>query len=84
MIITATQLKQESYLMDNVKKEDIIITKRDRPFAVLMDIEKYNELINLKNTNSNQKKIEALNSLGSYALGGESISSVKEKMYENE
>lgn len=45
MTLTATQLKQQTYLMDNVKKEDIIITKRDRPFAVIVDIERYDELI---------------------------------------
>jgi|GEM_PF-4412188 len=57
MTLTATQLKQQTYLMDNVKKEDIVITKRDRPFAVIIDIERYDELIrNQKDKLDKQEK----------------------------
>ena len=45
MTLTATQLKQETYFLDSVKKEDIIITKRDRPFAVLVDFDRYQSMI---------------------------------------
>ena len=57
MTITSTQLKQNTYLLDNVKKEDIIITKRDRPFAVILDIERYDELVNNQSKIANRSKI---------------------------
>ena len=46
MTITSTQLKQETYLIDNAIKEDILVTKRGRPFVVIMDAKRYEELIN--------------------------------------
>jgi len=45
MTITATQLKQETYRIDNASKEDILVTKRDKPFVVVMDDKRYRELI---------------------------------------
>jgi len=57
MTITSTQLKQNTYLLDNVKKEDIIITKRDRPFAVILDIERYDKLVNNQPNIENKEKI---------------------------
>ena len=46
MTITATQLKQETYLIDNAIKEDILVTKRGRPFVVIMDAKRYEALVN--------------------------------------
>ena len=46
MTITSTQLKQETYLIDNAIKEDKLVTKRGRPFVVIMDAKRYEELIN--------------------------------------
>ena len=37
MIITATQLKQKTYCIDNASKKDILVTKRGKPFVVVMD-----------------------------------------------
>ena len=82
MILTSTQLKQQTYLIENVKKEDIIITKRDRPFAVLVDIERYHHLVEQQNKQNSSKKLEALNALGSYHLGGKNIVDIKEEMYD--
>ncbi len=84
MTLTATQLKQETFLLDNVKKEDIIITKRDRPFAVLIDIQRYKELIKNDKKKDRQKKLDALKSLGSYHLGGKDSKSIKEEMYDDQ
>ena len=77
MNISATQLKQHAHLLDHVKEEDIIITKREKPFAVVIDIEKYNRLIAEANAVKIQKKLDALDSLGSYALGGKDFSQLK-------
>jgi len=59
MTITATQLKQQTYLIDNAIKEDILVTKRGRPFVVIMDAIRYQELID--NQLSEVDKIEHLN-----------------------
>lgn len=45
MTITATQLKQQTYLLDRAIKEDIQVTKRDRPFVVIVDAQRYEELL---------------------------------------
>jgi len=45
MTITATQLKQQTYLLDTAIKEDIRVTKRDRPFVVIVDAKRYEELL---------------------------------------
>ncbi len=58
MTITATQLKQQTYLIDNAIKEDIRVTKRDRPFVVIVDAGRYDEL--LKNQKEKKRDTEAL------------------------
>jgi prevent-host-death family protein len=58
MTITSTQLKQETYLIDNAIKEDILVTKRGRPFVVIMDATRYQELIG--NQLSEEDKIKQL------------------------
>jgi len=50
MTITATQLKQQTHLLDTAIKEDIRVTKRDRPFVVIVDAQRYDDLL------ANQKK----------------------------
>ena len=40
-IISATQIKQNSVRLQEALREDILITKRDKPFVVVMDYEKY-------------------------------------------
>jgi len=39
--ITASDLRQHSIKLQNALKEDLLITKRDKPFVVIMDYEKY-------------------------------------------
>jgi len=85
MTITATQLKQQTYLIDNAIKEDIKVTKRDRPFVVIVDALRYEELLrNQKKEKSNtEDKLKALKAMGSYALGGSDIEDVKASMYDD-
>ena len=83
MTLTTTQLKQQIYLIDNVKKEDIIITKKDRPFAILMDIDRYEKLMKNSHKDNKKSKLDALKALGSYKLGGQNISDIKVNLYEN-
>ncbi|NKQ41907.1 MAG: hypothetical protein HF962_10125 [Sulfurovum sp.] len=58
MTITATQLKQQTYLLDSVIKEDIQVTKRDRPFVVIVDAVRYEKL--LKNQKEEKRDTKAL------------------------
>ncbi len=58
MTITATQLKQQTYLLDRAVKEDIQVTKRDRPFVVIVDAQRYKEL--LKNQKERKRDTKVL------------------------
>ena len=80
MNITATQLKQQMNLLNIINKEEIVVTKRNKPFAVIMDYEKYNELLKEKKDSEVEKKLEALNSLKSFHLGGKNHSEIKSEM----
>jgi len=39
--ISATEIKQNSVRLQEALRDDILITKRDKPFVVVMDYEKY-------------------------------------------
>lgn len=39
--ITASDLKQNSVKLQDALREDLLVTKRDKPFVVVMDYEKY-------------------------------------------
>jgi len=56
MTITATQLKQQTYLLDTAIKEDIQVTKRDRPFVVIVDAQRYEELLANQKTEKRDTK----------------------------
>ena len=42
--ITATDLKQNSMRLQDALRDDLLVTKRDKPFVVVMDYEKYRRL----------------------------------------
>jgi prevent-host-death family protein len=80
MNISATQLKQQSHLLDHVKEEDIIITKRDKPFAVVIDIDRYRALVKDAEATKIDHKLAAFSQLGSFSLGGKDFSDLKAEM----
>ena len=47
-IISATEIKQNSMRLQEALRDDILITKRDKPFVVVIDYEKY---IKINSTN---------------------------------
>ncbi len=47
-IISATEIKQNSVRLQEALRDDILITKRDKPFVVVIDYEKY---ININTAN---------------------------------
>ncbi len=77
MNISATQLKQQTHLLNNIKDEDIVVTKRAKPFAVIIDFEKYQKLLHELNSKKIQKKLDALESLSSFNLGGKDYAKIK-------
>jgi len=52
--IAVSELKQHVHLLDEAKVEDIEVTKRGRPFVVVVDAGRYQKLI----ANSKDKKME--------------------------
>ncbi len=42
--ITASEIKLNSTLLQNALKEDMLVTKRDKPFVVVVDYDRYIEL----------------------------------------
>ena len=44
--ISATEIKQNSVRLQEALRDDILITKRDKPFVVVMDYEKYIKIAN--------------------------------------
>jgi prevent-host-death family protein len=43
--ISATEIKQNSVRLQEALRDDILITKRDKPFVVVIDYEKYKKFI---------------------------------------
>ena len=43
-LITASEVKRNSSILQNAIKDDILVTKRDKPFVVILDYEKYLKL----------------------------------------
>ncbi len=52
--VTASEIKQNSTILQNALKSDMLVTKRDKPFVVVLDYERYRELI-AKSENKNQQ-----------------------------
>lgn len=43
-LVTASEIKQNSTLLQNALKGDMLVTKRDKPFVVIVDYDRYLEL----------------------------------------
>ncbi len=43
--ITASAIKQNSTLLQNALRSDMLVTKREKPFVVIVDFKRYQELI---------------------------------------
>ncbi len=52
--VTASEIKQNSTILQNALKSDMLITKQDKPFVVVVDYDRYQELI-AKSENKNQQ-----------------------------
>ena len=43
--VTTSEIKQNSTILQNALKDDMLVTRRDKPFVVVLDYERYLELI---------------------------------------
>lgn len=44
-VVTASEIKQNSTILQNALRDDMLVTKRDKPFVVVLDFKRYEELI---------------------------------------
>jgi len=57
-VLAASDIKKNSSLMQNALREDLLITKRNKPYVVIMDYERYKALIQKERKMSRKDWIE--------------------------
>ena len=66
--ISASELKQNSMRLQEALRDDLLVTKRDKPFVVVMDYEKYKKIQNTQDEWSFWSDNE-LDNFGKIAIG---------------
>jgi len=66
--ISASEIKQNSVRLEEALRGDLLITKRDKPFVVVMDYEKYLTL-NQESNDWNYWSDSELDNFGKIAIG---------------
>ena len=61
--VTASNLKQNTMILQDALREDLLVTKRDKPFVVVMDYKKYQELEKYINKVANDETYRAISNL---------------------
>ena len=61
--ITASDLKQNTMRLQDALRDDLLVTKRDKPFVVVMDYEKYKKIENYINKVANDETYRAISNL---------------------
>jgi len=61
--ITASDLKQNSMRLQDALRDDLLVTKRDKPFVVVMDYEKYKKIEKYINKVANDETYSAISNL---------------------
>ena len=56
--VTASEIKQNSTILQNALKSDMLVTKRDKPFVVVIDYDRYRELISKSKNHNRDNWIE--------------------------
>jgi len=56
--VTASEIKQNSTILQNALKSDMLVTKRDKPFVVVIDYARYRELISKSKNHNRENWIE--------------------------
>ncbi|GEM_PF-3318404 len=63
MTITATQIKQNSALLQEALKEEVIVTRHDKPFVVILGYEKFKEMEKMARKYQEEKQAKSLRSM---------------------
>ena len=61
--VTASNLKQNSMILQEALREDLLVTKRNKPFVVVMDFKKYQALKKYINKIANDETYKAISNL---------------------
>ena len=61
--ISATDLKQNSMRLQDALRDDLLVTKRNKPFVVVMDYEKYKQIERYINKIANDETYKAISNL---------------------
>lgn len=61
--VTASTLKQNTMILQDALRDDLLITKRDKPFVVVMDYQKYQMLEKYINKIANDETYRAIENL---------------------
>ena len=83
--ISISEIQRNLHKLDNFDIVEVVDKKRHQVKGYFLD-KKYHDVVEAlfqEKMNKNRKKLEALESLGSYALGGKDIDEVKEQMYDD-
>jgi len=57
-VVTASEIKQNSTILQNALRDDMLVTKRDKPFVVVLDFKRYEELIAREKQQKNSNWID--------------------------
>jgi RNase adaptor protein for sRNA GlmZ degradation len=60
MVITATQIKQNSGILQKALVEDIVVTKREQPFVVIVEYDKYLEMEKLLERYKEERRVHTI------------------------
>ena len=61
--VTASELKQNSMTLQDALRGDLLVTKRDKPFVVVMDYKKYQAIAKYINSIAKDETFQAINNL---------------------
>ena len=56
--VTASDIKKNSSILQNALKEDMLVTRHERPFVVIVDYERYRQLTAPRSTNEHDSWID--------------------------
>ena len=83
--ISISEIQRNLHKLDNFDIVEVVDKKRHQVKGYFLD-KKYHDVVEAlfqEKMNKNKKKLEALERLGSYALGGNDIDEIKEQMYDD-
>jgi len=83
--ISISEIQRNLHKLDNFDIIEIVDKKRHQVKGYFLD-EKYRDVVKAllkEKERKNEKKLKALEAMGSYALGGSDIEDIKENMYDD-